>query len=141
MPVDRDDAHSHAASGRHMNSFMRGKVIVNVEFCLITVSLPSVQACLSDFEKFKQKMADRESAMQRAANHQIAEGADKCDMLSQRMDAALLDILNLKAQVSKVHVRAQHDLSKVRGPVHLISFLYSRLQFARIGQSNYRWDT
>lgn len=78
----------------------------------------ALQACLSDFEKFKQKMADRENAMQRAANQQVAEARSKHDALAQRLATATADVEHLRHQTEDAAAHAAANVAKVCRLLH-----------------------
>jgi hypothetical protein len=71
------------------------------------------QACLSDFETFKQKMADREAAMQQAADHQISEVGVKVQRLNNRLDDTITDIARLRQQARSQREDLESALKKV----------------------------
>lgn len=84
-----------------------------------------VQACLSDFEKFKQKMADRENAMQRAANQQIADATAKYQALAERVASVSGDIDALRSEARQAQEVASSELSKVQ-PAQALSNSFAK---------------
>jgi hypothetical protein len=72
-----------------------------------------LQACLSDFEKFKQKMADREAALQRAASQQAADATDKFTKLNERLCEALGQVNCLRSEAAQSRSSAQAQLDQV----------------------------
>jgi chromosome segregation ATPase len=72
------------------------------------------QACLSDFETFKQKMADREAAMQQAADHKIAGSTAKVQSLHTRLDDTITEIARLREQSRNQRQHLEDALAKVQ---------------------------
>jgi small-conductance mechanosensitive channel len=80
---------------------------------------PGTQACLSDFEKFKQKMVDREGAMQQAANQQFTDATAKYEAVSERLADASAEVESVRARASQVSASAEAELRRVRASLLL----------------------
>ena len=73
-----------------------------------------LQACLSDFENFKQKMADREGTMQKAAKQQLQVLTTKNEDLAKNMSNALAEIRDLHSRTEASELQSRLELQRVR---------------------------
>lgn len=73
-----------------------------------------VQACLSDFEQFKQKMADREAAMQQAARHDVSEATTATEAVTTRLAAVQSELQALRTRADTVDAAAAAQLRQVQ---------------------------